>query len=108
MLQFNSLGNIFKVDVFVSRGRPFDKDCLLRCSLEKLGNEIEVAIESPEDSILAKLEWYRIGNEVSERQWDDVSKLVHLLGDQADWSYMQNAADSLGVGDLLERLRQHN
>lgn len=100
------LATSFKVDLFISRGRPFDKDCLLRCNVENLGGEVEVAIASPEDSIIAKLEWYRVGNEVSERQWDDVSKLIRLLGDQADWKYLQSAANSVGVSDLLDRLRE--
>lgn len=96
----------FKVDVFVSKGRPFDKDCLERCELQKLSDSLKVAVATPEDSIIAKLEWYRIGNEVSERQWDDVSKLVRLLGDNADWVYMGLAAESIGVTDLLDRLRK--
>ena len=49
----------------------------------------------------------RIGNEVSERQWEDVTRLIRLLGDQADWQYMKKAAELLGVVDLLERLREN-
>jgi hypothetical protein len=30
-----------------------------------------VYIASAEDTVLTKLEWYRIGGEVSERQWRD-------------------------------------
>ncbi len=43
-------------------------------------------------------------NETSERQWDDVSRLIRLLGDEADVVYLRQAADSVGVIDLLERL----
>jgi len=102
------LATSFKVDLFVSRGRPFDRDCLLRCRLEKLSEEMEVAIATPEDSIIAKLESYRIGNEASERQWDDVSKLIRLLGDRVDLEYLLRAASSVGFEDLLERLRANN
>jgi len=94
----------FKVDIFVSRGRPFDRDCMDRCKLQALSDQLQVAIATPEDSIIAKLEWYRAGNEVSERQWDDVSRLMCLLGDQADLDYLKNAAISVGVSDLLKRL----
>jgi len=96
----------FKVDIFLSRGRAFDNDCLSRCRLQKLSDELEVTIATQEDSIIAKLEWYRIGNEVSERQWDDVTRLLRLLGDQADFDYLRQAAESVGVGDLLQRLRE--
>ena len=71
-----------------------------------LSDAFEVAIASPEDSIVAKLEWFRIGNETSERQWNDVSKLIQLLGEHADWEYLKRASKSVGVADLLEQLAQ--
>ncbi len=96
----------FKVDVFVSRGRPFDKESMRRARTERLGESktVDVPIASAEDSIIAKLEWYRLTNETSERQWDDVSRLLRLLGETADTSYLKQAANSVGVIDLLERL----
>ncbi|MCY2965877.1 MAG: hypothetical protein NT069_19985 [Planctomycetota bacterium] len=54
--------------------------------------------------ITSKLEWYRKTNETSERQWDDVTRLLKLLGDAADIEYLKGAAESVGVHDLLERL----
>jgi len=61
-----------------------------------------------EDSILAKLEWFRLTDETSERQWDDVSKLVRLHGGRLDAAYLHEMADTIGVGDLLERLLAEN
>jgi hypothetical protein len=100
------LPTAFKVDVFVSRGRPFDVAALGRAAPQPLGGDppLAVPIATAEDSIIAKLEWYRLGDEASERQWDDVSRLVALLGDSLDVAYMRRMADSLGVADLLERL----
>ena len=43
-------------------------------------------------------------DEASERQGDDVSRLVALLGDTLDVAHMRRMAESLGVADLLERL----
>jgi hypothetical protein len=96
----------FKIDVFVSRGRAFDVECMRRASTQRLGDNrtIDVPIASAEDSIISKLEWYRLTNETSERQWDDVSRLIRLLGDEADIAYLRQAADSVGVADLLEKL----
>lgn len=96
----------FKVDVFVSRERPFDREAMKRARVERLGESetVDVPIASAEDSIISKLEWYRLANETSERQWDDVSKLIQLLGDEADIPYLRRAAESVGVLDLLERL----
>lgn len=68
------------------------------------GRQVQVRIASAEDSIISKLEWYRLTNETSDRQWDDVSRLIQLLGDTADFDYLKRAAESLGVADLLARL----
>jgi hypothetical protein len=100
----------FKIDVFVSEGRPFDITRMRRATREHLGSgrTIIVPMTSPEDSIISKLEWYRKGNQTSERQWDDVSKLVHLLNSSADLDYLQEAAESVGVSDLLSNLLSNN
>ncbi len=96
----------FKIDVFVSRGRPFDIEAMERACLQRLGEGrfVEVPVATAEDSIISKLEWYRLSNEKSERQWDDVSRLLDLLGDDADGEYLRLAAQSVGVEDLLERI----
>ena len=96
----------FKVDVFVSRGRPFDIDAMRRASLQRLGEHrtVDVPIASAEDSIISKLDWYRLTDEKSERQWEDVSRLIRLLGDAADLEYLRRAAESVGVADLLAKL----
>ena len=57
-----------------------------------------------EDSIISKLEWYRLTNETSERQRDDVARLLDLLGEEADRDYLFRSAKSVGVDDLLHRL----
>jgi hypothetical protein len=96
----------FKVDVFVSRGRPFDTSSMERATTESLGGSppLEVRISTAEDSIISKLEWYRKTNETSERQWDDVTRLIQLLGSHADFARLTEMAESVGVGDLLKRL----
>ncbi len=99
------LPSSFKVDVFVSRERPFDENSMRCATLEQLGGStsVRVPIATAEDTIISKLEWFRLTNETSERQWDDVSRLLKLLGDSADLAYLRRAADSVGVEDLLER-----
>lgn len=96
----------FKVDVFVSRGRPFDIEAMRRACAQRLGDErtLEVPIASAEDSIVSKLEWYRNTNQTSDRQWDDVSRLLRLLGESVDFEYLKQAARSVDVSELLETL----
>ncbi|MCS7055413.1 MAG: hypothetical protein NZM18_04465 [Thermoflexales bacterium] len=57
----------------------------------------------PEDVILAKLEWYRLGGEVSERQWRDVLGVLKVCAGDLDLDYPRRWAAELNVEDLLER-----
>ena len=58
---------------------------------------------SAEDTILAKLEWFRAGGEVSERQWSDVIGVLRIAGTTADQPHLREWALALGVADLMER-----
>jgi hypothetical protein len=100
------LSSSFKVDVFILRSRAFDINSMNRAVTGKVDpkRDIEFPIASPEDTILSKLEWYRLGNEVSERQWDDVIRVMKILGDQADREYLNRNAADLNVADLLQTL----
>lgn len=60
---------------------------------------------SPEDIIVQKLRWYRMGGEVSESQWRDVIGVLRINHD-LDHAYLDRAADSFGVADLLALARQ--
>jgi len=100
------LSSSFKVDVFIFKNRDFDKASMKRAKLGKVDSQskFEVPIASPEDTILSKLEWYRLGNEVSERQWDDVVRVMKVLGDHANHEYLTRTAANLKVEDLLQKL----
>ena len=107
-LSFNviHLATMFKVDVFVSKGRPFDLEASGRARLEALGESPDAPkamIASPEDTLLAKLEWYRRGGESSERQWSDILGLLRVRAGRLDIAYLADWARALGVADLLDR-----
>jgi hypothetical protein len=87
-------------------GRPFDQESFRSRSdamLEEQAGARGYAMDSPEDTILHKLEWYRAGGEVSERQWNDVIGVVEIQGSALDLDYLRRWAARLGVLDLLER-----
>lgn len=99
-----SLATMFKVDVFVLKDRPFDHSQMER--RRKLAVDPEAApvfVASMEDIILSKLEWYRLGNEVSERQWGDVLGVLRTQAGQLDRAYLRRWAGELGIDDLLQR-----
>jgi len=65
---------------------------------------MECAMASPEDVILSKLRWYRLGEEKSEQQWHDLWGVVKVRGPQLDLIYLREWAPKLNVADQLERL----
>ena len=110
-IQHNSSFNIihretmFKVDVFIPRPRPFLRSQLARARKQTFSFESEVSAKfaSPEDTILSKLEWYRMGGEVSDRQWRDILGVIKTQAGALDRDYLQEWAKELKVADLLER-----
>ena len=100
------LATSFKIDVFVSRDREFDRSVQSRASAVMLGETEPFAarVVSAEDIILTKLEWYRRGNCISERQWNDVTQVAKLYGPRLDRDYLRHWAGELGLTDLRDQL----
>ena len=99
------LETMFKVDIFVPKERPFDQQQLVRRISErfKADSDKTIWLLSAEDVILAKLDWFRPGGEVSERQWRDILGILKTQQDTVDIAYLQKWSKELQVQDLLER-----
>lgn len=93
-----------KVDIFVRRDRDFSRTELGRRARIEIGPGQRVAVATPEDTVLTKLEWYRKTDESSERQWRDALGVVKMQGPALDRKYMEEWAVRLGIRDLLDRL----
>lgn len=102
------LGSGIKVDVFILGRTPFDLEEFRRPRPERIAIDPEaiVYVKSPEDTILRKLLWYRMGGEASDRQWTDVLGIARTQGDRLDREYLSRWALQLGIDDLLKRLDQ--
>jgi len=95
---------ILKVDIFIPKSRLFDQEELYRVQQEVLLEGTRpFNVASPEGTILNKLEWYRMGGEVSDRQWNDILGVLKVQGTSLDMAYLQRWAANLNVTDLLER-----
>jgi len=94
-----------KVDVFLAGNDPFDLERLELRQPLRLPTEPEavVYVDTAEHSALRKLEWFRRGGEVSERQWRDVVAILRIQASRLDRSRLHTWAARLGVADLLER-----
>jgi hypothetical protein len=95
----------FKVDIFIRKPRAFDGMQLERrkVAIIAIDPEARVYVTSPEDTVLAKLEWYRMGGEVSDRQWRDILGILKTRAGELDLEYLHKWAVQLHIGDLLER-----
>jgi hypothetical protein len=97
--------SIFKVDVYIPDAE-FGQQQLKRRRPEILlpDSTQTTDISTPEDTILAKLSWYRRGGEASPRQLSDVAGIIKVQGQRLDMPYLYEWADKLNVRDLLERV----
>jgi hypothetical protein len=100
----------FKVDLFVAKPRLYDRSLLARRQPGLLPASFgpPVQIVSAEDVILLKLEWYGLGDESSQTQWNDILGVFDRQGAALDQAYLDRWAEALGVADLLKRARQES
>jgi len=104
---FNAIhvASSIKVDVFIAGDDPFEQrrlETALTVAVSSVA-ERSLRIDTAEHTLLRKLEWYRRGGEVSERQWRDVLAIAQLQAGMLDRVELGRWASSLGVEDLLRR-----
>ena len=99
------LETMFKVDVFVLKNDPLAREEMRRRQRvlvdEESGRAIDVA--SPEDTVLQKIAWYRLGGSTSQRQWDDILGVLKVQRYDLDREYLERWAVHLDVPDLLRQ-----
>lgn len=99
------LDSLQKVDVFVLGDGLLDRRQIERRERVAVveNPRRELWIGSAEDQILRKLAWFRLGDQVSERQWRDVVAILAVQADRLDHDDLRTAAAALGLSDLLTR-----
>ena len=99
-----------KVDVFINKDRPIDQARMARREsfTDPDFPDRPLFVVSAEDIILLKLEWFRLGNEISERQWIDVTTVLRIQAGRLDEGYLNEWAAELGVSDLLATARSES
>lgn len=94
-----------KVDLFVLGDEPLDVGQLGRRQRLEVAPGTELWVGSPEDQILRKLWWFRLGGEVSERQWRDVVAILRVQASALDDDYLDDTAAAADLVGLLARAR---
>jgi hypothetical protein len=96
----------YKIDIFIPKDRRYDREAFRRKRsghFEDATGSCDVYFCSPEDILLAKLEWFRLGDEVSENQWRDILGVLKYQHPFLDRTYLEREAAELHVGDLFDR-----
>ena len=93
------LESMTKVDVFILKENEFGRK--VAKYLDE-SNSQQIFLCSPEDIILNKLQWYKEGNKISERQWLDLLGVIKVQGDLLDEDYLDYWAKKLDIFDLLQ------
>jgi hypothetical protein len=92
-----------KIDLIIRKSRAFSLEEFSRRRLEPfLGSKYWFA--SPEDVILAKLEWAKTGE--SERQFRDALGIAQIQAENLDKAYLVRWANALNLQQELARLYQ--
>jgi hypothetical protein len=98
--------SMLKIDVFVLKARAYDQEALRRRLTRRAGTAEDaksLSVASPEDVVLAKLDWYEQGGSVSERQWNDVQGVLRVQSTAMDLAYLRKWSAELGLNELLAR-----
>ncbi len=93
------LASSMKVDFFIAEDDRA-REQIKRRRLVDVGGR-RLFFYAPEDIVIRKLAWFRMGGEVSDRQWRDILGILRLT--PVDREYLQRASVAYGVADLLDR-----
>lgn len=100
------LATLFKVDVFVARTDELRHGQIRRGETIAIGpTAATVPMSGAEDTVIQKLIWFRLGGEVSDRQWRDVIAVLRVRAGLLDEGLLDRLSVEGGVNDLLDRAR---
>ena len=102
------LDTMIKVDIFILSQEPLAQlEMQRRQQLVITQNpERSAWFASAEDIILQKLIWYRMGNQVSDRQWRDVLGVLKVQEQKLDFNYLKQWGRRLNLADLIAQALQ--
>ena len=102
---FNVIDNAtgWKIDFVIRKARPFSVEELRR-RVPGVLRGVAVHAATPEDTIIAKLEWSKAGG--SDRQLEDVAGILRVSGPTLDLAYIERWVEELELREQWTRARE--
>jgi hypothetical protein len=94
---------VVKVDIFVPPPGAMGAGQLDRRRRVEIAAGFAVWVLGPEDTVLQKLRWYRLGGSISDRQWRDICDVLRVQAAVLDFEYLESTAGAAGFRDDLDR-----
>ncbi|HLP48877.1 MAG TPA: hypothetical protein VK186_00125 [Candidatus Deferrimicrobium sp.] len=103
--QFNiiHLSSGLKIDVMVKKKTVFDHSRFSRIKRLRL-EEKEVNFASPEDVILKKMEYYKMGS--SEKHLRDITGILKIYKGEIDFEYLKNWISRFDLFEIWEAIEE--
>jgi len=95
-----------KVDFYVLGQDVFSQEEFKRKRREAFDEETTAFFASPEDIIIKKLEWFKMGE--SQKHIDDIKGIVKISADKLDIKYIDKWAIKIGVWDSWKKIKDEN
>lgn len=104
------LETLEKLDAFILPDNPFSLSAMSRRRAVAVADAPgqTLWVYSPEDIILQKLQWYRLGGQVSTQQWRDILGVIKIQAEALDWTHLRSWAQALNLSNLLELAEQES
>ena len=91
-----------KIDVIISGSSDFERSRFERGRKVRVAPDFTAIFASPEDVILKKLHFYKIGG--SDKHLRDIAGVLKVSGAMIDQEYIELYAVQFGVADLWQRV----
>jgi hypothetical protein len=99
--QILDMDEAFKFDMFVVRSDPYIEAEASRVRVTEVLPGVHVPLSAPEDIVLHKIRWFVSGGKVSDRQWNDIVRVLESQMGRLDLAYLKKWADHFDIAELL-------
>lgn len=97
--------DLFRLDVFVRRTDDYSDSEFSRAINVEIVPGCPAKVAAPENIVLRKLQWFNMGGQVSDKQWNDIVGVLEVQSGKLDNAYLDHWSLTLGVSTLLDKAR---